>query len=76
MSQTPEGSPTDIGTTEEVEVRYILIDTLVESEHPQLGRMREPRPAARFETAPLTDRRPAPALGQHTAEVLAELANR
>jgi len=31
--QTPEEDPSDIGKSEEVEVRYILIDTLVESEH-------------------------------------------
>jgi len=42
VGQTPENSPADVGTTEDVEVRYILIDTLVESEHgntvPGLGK--------------------------------------
>jgi crotonobetainyl-CoA:carnitine CoA-transferase CaiB-like acyl-CoA transferase len=47
--------------------------TLVESEHPQLGRIREPRPAARFEATPSEVRRPSPALGEHTDEILREL---
>ena len=47
--------------------------TLVESEHPALGRIREPRPPARFETTPAEIRRPAPRLGEHTADVLSEL---
>ncbi len=47
--------------------------TLVESQHPQLGRMREPRPPIRFSTTPAEIRRPAPALGQHTDEVMGEL---
>jgi crotonobetainyl-CoA:carnitine CoA-transferase CaiB-like acyl-CoA transferase len=46
---------------------------LVESEHPSAGRMREPRPAARFDRTPARIRRPAPALGEHTDELLAEL---
>jgi crotonobetainyl-CoA:carnitine CoA-transferase CaiB-like acyl-CoA transferase len=47
--------------------------TLVESEHPRAGRMREPRPAARFERTPSAIDRPAPAAGEHTDEVLGEL---
>jgi crotonobetainyl-CoA:carnitine CoA-transferase CaiB-like acyl-CoA transferase len=47
--------------------------TLVTSEHPQMGRIREPRPPARFDVTPAAIRRPAPALGEHTAEVLGEL---
>jgi crotonobetainyl-CoA:carnitine CoA-transferase CaiB-like acyl-CoA transferase len=46
---------------------------LVDSEHPRAGRMREPRPAARFDRTPARIRRPAPGLGEHTDEVLAEL---
>ncbi len=48
-------------------------ELLEETEHPSAGPMRAPRPAARFERAPTTNRRPAPTLGQHTEEVLAEL---
>ena len=44
-----------------------------EREHPSAGRMREPRPAARFERTPAEPGRPEPLLGEHTDEVLAEL---
>ena len=46
---------------------------LVESEHPHAGRTRTPRPVASFEATPATLRRPAPALGEHIDELLAEL---
>jgi crotonobetainyl-CoA:carnitine CoA-transferase CaiB-like acyl-CoA transferase len=46
---------------------------IVESEHPLVGRMRQPRPAARFEKTPAELRSPAPRLGEHTETVLAEL---
>jgi crotonobetainyl-CoA:carnitine CoA-transferase CaiB-like acyl-CoA transferase len=48
-------------------------ELIVESDHPQVGRLRQTRPAARFEGTPSEIRRPAPTLGQHTDEVLAEL---
>ena len=44
---------------------------LVHEEHPQIGPMIHPKPAVAFTTNP--DLRPAPALGQHTDEILAEL---
>lgn len=47
---------------------------IVESEHPHAGRMRQPRPAARFERTPAELRTPAPLLGEHTDAVLAELS--
>jgi crotonobetainyl-CoA:carnitine CoA-transferase CaiB-like acyl-CoA transferase len=46
---------------------------LVEMEHPRAGRLRTPRPVARFEITPASLRRPAPALGEHGAEVLREI---
>lgn len=46
---------------------------IVESEHPSVGRMRQPRPAARFEKTPAELRSPAPRLGEHTEVVLTEL---
>ena len=46
---------------------------IVESEHPLVGRMRQPRPAPRFEKTPAEIRSPAPRLGEHTETVLAEL---
>lgn len=45
-------------------------ETLVVSRHPRLGRMRQPRPAARFDVTPAEIRRPCPGLGEHTDEVL------
>jgi crotonobetainyl-CoA:carnitine CoA-transferase CaiB-like acyl-CoA transferase len=46
---------------------------LVESEHPIMGRILEPRPPARFEATPSEIRSPAPSLGQHTDAVLAKI---
>ena len=45
---------------------------LVESEHPVAGAMRQPRPPEEMDGTPSAIRRPAPVLGQHTDEVLAE----
>src|SRR5262249_58225526 len=46
---------------------------VLEREHPAAGRMREPRPPVRFEKTPAEAGRPAPLLGEHSDEVLAEL---
>jgi crotonobetainyl-CoA:carnitine CoA-transferase CaiB-like acyl-CoA transferase len=46
---------------------------IVESEHPQAGRIRQARPAARFSGTPATIRRGGTALGEQTAQVLAEI---
>src|SRR5215468_10457847 len=46
---------------------------VLEREHPAAGRMREPRPPVRFEKTPAEAGRPAPLLGEHGDEVLAEL---
>ena len=46
---------------------------VIETEHPRAGRLRQARPAARFSATPTSVRRGAPALGEHTEEVLAEL---
>jgi crotonobetainyl-CoA:carnitine CoA-transferase CaiB-like acyl-CoA transferase len=49
-------------------------ELIVESDHPHLGRVRQPRPAARFDvTSPELLRIPAPKLGEHTEAVLAEI---
>jgi crotonobetainyl-CoA:carnitine CoA-transferase CaiB-like acyl-CoA transferase len=53
--------------------QVVASETFLESSHPQLGRMRQPRPPIRFERTPAAIQRPAPGLGQHTDEVLAEL---
>jgi crotonobetainyl-CoA:carnitine CoA-transferase CaiB-like acyl-CoA transferase len=44
-----------------------------EYDHPVAGRIRQPRPAARFDRTPAAVRSPAPVLGQHSAELLAEV---
>jgi crotonobetainyl-CoA:carnitine CoA-transferase CaiB-like acyl-CoA transferase len=49
------------------------LDLVAEYEHPAAGRLRQARPAARFSATPSGIRRGAPALGQHTQEILAEL---
>lgn len=43
------------------------------SEHPTEGKLRQARPPTRFAATPASMRRHAPRLGEHTAEVLAEL---
>jgi crotonobetainyl-CoA:carnitine CoA-transferase CaiB-like acyl-CoA transferase len=59
---------------EEVASHPQVVETgvLVESEHPAMGRIREPRPPTRFSATPAAIGRPAPALGEHTDEVLGE----
>jgi len=49
------------------------VDMFPVSEHPSEGRLRMARPPARFAATPAGVRRHAPRLGEHTAEVLAEL---
>ncbi|MBW0113733.1 CaiB/BaiF CoA transferase family protein [Pseudonocardia abyssalis] len=61
--------------------RYELIDhpqvlasgSIVESEHPVAGRLRQARPAPRFSDTPVGPSRGAPLLGQHNTQVLEEL---
>ncbi|MBI3246033.1 MAG: CoA transferase [Deltaproteobacteria bacterium] len=49
-------------------------ELIVESDHPHVGRLRQTRPAARFDvTSPELLRIPAPKLGEHTDMVLSEL---
>jgi crotonobetainyl-CoA:carnitine CoA-transferase CaiB-like acyl-CoA transferase len=47
--------------------------SVCELDHPQAGRLRQARPAARFSRTPAPVARGAPRLGEHTASVLAEL---
>src|SRR5437016_12749828 len=46
---------------------------VVETEHPIAGRLRQARAAARFSRTPAEIRAGAPALGEHTEEILSEL---
>ena len=52
--------------------QVVASQALVESRHPALGRLREPRPPARFERTPSEPGRPAPLHGEHGDEILAE----
>jgi len=63
-------APKDISTSTQLNAR----DWFVEIDDPGRGvRLRYPGPPWRLEATPATLRRPAPLLGQHTAEVLGEL---
>ncbi len=53
--------------------QVIASDSIAEIDHPVVGRMRMPRQAARF--VDITTLTPAPTHGQHTDEILAELAD-
>jgi crotonobetainyl-CoA:carnitine CoA-transferase CaiB-like acyl-CoA transferase len=46
------------------------METIVESDHPAVGRLRQVRNAARFGRSPAEDRRGAPQLGEHCREIL------
>jgi len=46
---------------------------VTETEHPVAGLLRQARPAARFSATPAAIRRGGAALGEHTAEILAEI---
>ena len=48
-------------------------DLIREYDHPIAGRIRQPRPAAQFDQTPSGIQRPAPGLGEHSAEILSEL---
>ncbi|MFY3336022.1 CoA transferase, partial [Achromobacter xylosoxidans] len=43
-----------------------------QQDHPTEGRLRTPAPLGRYQGTPTAIRRPAPTLGQHSREVLAE----
>lgn len=59
---------------EVIEQEQIRVNALLqEHDHPVAGRIRQPRPAARFSATPAEMRRHAPLLGEHNEELLAEL---
>jgi crotonobetainyl-CoA:carnitine CoA-transferase CaiB-like acyl-CoA transferase len=48
-------------------------ELIVELDHPDIGRVRQPVPAARFERTPARIKGPAPRIGEHGAAILSEL---
>ena len=65
----PVLSREDVLTHPQIEANGLLS----EYEHPIAGRIRQPRPAARFDQTPSAIQRHAPVLGEHNAELLEEL---
>jgi len=48
-------------------------ELIIEFDHPDIGRVRQPVPAARFDRTPARIQGPAPRTGEHSAAILAEL---
>ena len=53
--------------------QVLASDLLMESDHPEAGRIRQTRPAARFSKSQPEMRNGAPVLGAHTEQILKEL---
>jgi crotonobetainyl-CoA:carnitine CoA-transferase CaiB-like acyl-CoA transferase len=51
-------------------------ELIAEFDHPDIGRVRQPKPAARFDRTPASIQGPAPRIGEHSATILAELGLR
>jgi crotonobetainyl-CoA:carnitine CoA-transferase CaiB-like acyl-CoA transferase len=67
----PHAAVTNIDDLPEV-IERISPGYLVRDVHPEVGELLHPRPAVTFDEAVTV--RPAPALGEHTDEIRAELA--
>ena len=52
--------------------QVVASGVIEEIDHPALGRIVQPRPAARMQGWSEAERRPAPAVGEHTDQILAE----
>jgi len=73
---TAAGVPCGPVLTRSQVIRHPQVEALglvVETEHPRAGRLRQTRAAARFSQTRPEIRRGAPALGEHTQEILSEL---
>ena len=68
----PCGLITDLGEVASQE-QVVANESLVEFEHPTAGRVRQPRPPARFARTPADPAWGAPTIGQHTDEILGQL---
>lgn len=59
----------EVITNEQVLARELI----VELNHPDIGLVRQPKPAARFDRTPAQIQGPAPRIGEHSAAILAEI---
>ena len=59
----------EVNANEQVLARELI----VELDHPDIGLVRQPKPAARFDRTPARIQGPAPRIGEHSAAILAEL---
>jgi len=53
--------------------QVVARELITEFDHPDIGRVRQPNPAARFDRTPAAIQGPAPRIGEHSAIILAEL---
>jgi len=53
--------------------QVVARELINEFDHPDIGRVRQPNPAARFDRTPAAIQGPAPRIGEHSAVILAEL---
>ena len=53
--------------------QVVARELIAEFDHPDIGRVRQPKPAARFDRTPAAIQGPAPRIGEHSAAILAEL---
>jgi crotonobetainyl-CoA:carnitine CoA-transferase CaiB-like acyl-CoA transferase len=53
--------------------QVVARELIVELDHPDIGPVRQPKPAARFDRTPAQIQGPAPRIGEHTATILAEI---
>ena len=56
-----------------VNEQVLARELIAEFDHPDIGRVRQPKPAARFDRTPAAIRGPAPRIGEHSSVILAEL---
>jgi len=53
--------------------QVVARELIVELDHSDIGAVRQPKPAARFDRTPARIQGPAPRIGEHSAAILAEL---
>ena len=68
VPSAPVLSRPEVIEQEQIKVNEVLF----EYDHPELGRVRQPRPAAIFEATPVKTEQLAARLGEHNTEILEE----